>query len=70
MLDAFRPIAAGRSISLTQLVIAWTLHQPGLTHALCGARNRRQAEENAAAGDVRLSEDELQTISDAIIAIE
>jgi len=66
MLDKFRPIAEGRGLTLAQLAIAWTLHQPGVTHALCGARNPEQALENAAPGDVSLSDDELKTIAAAI----
>lgn len=66
MLDKFRPIADAHGLTLAQLVIAWTLHQPGITHALCGARNPEQAQENAAAGDVELSADELATIDGAI----
>ena len=38
-----------------QLAIAWTLAQPGVTHALVGARDERQAEENAWAGSVMLA---------------
>jgi aryl-alcohol dehydrogenase-like predicted oxidoreductase len=68
MLDAFKPIAQAHDITLAQLTIAWTVHQPGLTHALCGARTPEQARENAAAGDVELSGDELKTMSDAIDA--
>jgi len=66
MLERFRPIAEGHQITLAQLAIAWTVHQPGLTHALCGARNRQQAIENAAAGDVGLSTEELAAMERAI----
>jgi len=66
MLDKFRPVADAHGLTLAQLAIAWTLHQPGVTHALCGARNPEQAQENAAAGDVTLSADELATIDGAI----
>lgn len=48
-----------------QIVIAWTIQQPGITFALCGARNPQQASENARAGRVRLSKTEIQTISEA-----
>jgi aryl-alcohol dehydrogenase-like predicted oxidoreductase len=68
MLDQFRPIAERHGITLAQLAIAWTVAQPGLTHALCGARNARQAEENAAAGDIELSESELKTMNEIIAA--
>jgi aryl-alcohol dehydrogenase-like predicted oxidoreductase len=66
MLDKFRPIAETHDISLTQLAIAWTVHQPGLTHALVGARRPDQAEENAKAGSVDLTQDELDAMNAAI----
>lgn len=66
MLDAFKPIAESLRLTLAQLVIAWTLQQPGLTHALCGARNPQQAQENAAAGDVVLDEEERARLDEAI----
>ena len=66
MIDEFRPIAESKGISIPQLVIAWTVAQPGVTHALVGARNPKQAEENAAAGDVVLSDAEITLISGAV----
>ena len=48
------------------MVIAWTLAQPGLTFALCGARNPDQARENAGAGRLRLTETDLEDIARAI----
>jgi methylglyoxal reductase len=67
MLAEFRPVADARGLTLAQLAIAWTIAQPGLTHALCGARNPQQALENAAAGDADLTGDDL-AILDAAIA--
>ena len=67
MLDEFRPIAETHGITLAQLAIAWTVAQPGLTHALCGARKPEQAEENAAAGDVELTEEDIDRINQAIV---
>ena len=69
LLDTIRPIAQKRGITLPQLVIAWTLHQPGVTHALVGARNRQQAEENAAGGGVLLTDEELGMIDRAIVML-
>ena len=66
LLDALRPIAEAHGITLAQLVIAWTISQPGLTHALVGARRPEQALENAVAGDVKLSATDLQTIDAAL----
>jgi len=66
LLDRFRPLAEAHRITATQLVIAWTFHQPGMTHVLCGARTPAQATENAAAGEVRLSDDDLRAMQAAI----
>lgn len=57
------PLAAAHNVTLAQLVIAWTLARPGVTHALCGARDPRQAHENAAAARLVLPPDELAFIT-------
>ncbi len=62
MLDELNPIAENHDISIVQLVIAWTLAQTGVTHVLCGMRNTEQAKENARAGNVKLTDDELSRI--------
>jgi len=66
MLEKIRPIAERHQLTISQLVIAWTIAQPGLTHALVGARTPQQAVENAKAGTVDLSADELATINAAL----
>jgi methylglyoxal reductase len=67
MLDRIRPIAESRGITLAQLAIAWTVAQPGVTHALVGARDPRQAAENARAGAIELTGAEIREI-DAVFA--
>lgn len=62
MLKKLEPIAQGHGCTLAQLALAWTIRQPGVTHALAGARNGKQALENAAAGAVKLSEADLAAI--------
>lgn len=59
LLGQFQSIADKHSCTMAQLVIAWTVHQPGLTHALVGARTPQQAKENAAAGRVELDAEDL-----------
>lgn len=66
MLDAMQPVAEEHGITIAQLVIAWTLHQPGLTHALCGARTPEHVSANASAGDIQLSEDEQEILDSAL----
>jgi aryl-alcohol dehydrogenase-like predicted oxidoreductase len=65
-LEKIKPIAEQKSITLSQLVLSWTLVQPGITIALVGARNAEQAVANAKAGDIVLSADEIKTISDEL----
>jgi aryl-alcohol dehydrogenase-like predicted oxidoreductase len=66
LLDRVRPIASAKGCTLGQLVIAWTIRQSGVTHALVGARDVKQAKENAAAGSLELSEQELGAINGAV----
>jgi methylglyoxal reductase len=66
VLRQLEPIAKEHDATIAQVVIAWTLEQPGVTHALVGARKRKQALEDAAAGDVMLSAEELDNIDQAI----
>ena len=66
LMQVIRPIAEAHGVSPSQVVIAWTLAQPGLTFALCGARNPSQARENAAAGRLRLTNSDLKEITQAI----
>lgn len=60
---ALTPIAADYRVSLAQLMIAWTLAQPGVTFALCGARHAGQAQENAVAGNLELDQTTVTTIT-------
>ena len=60
-----RPLAEAHAAGPAEIVIAWTLCQPGITFALCGARNPNQAKENARAGIIRLDEVELAGITAA-----
>ncbi|TJV45641.1 MAG: aldo/keto reductase, partial [Mesorhizobium sp.] len=63
---ALAPVAEIHQASMAQIVIAWTLAQPGITFALCGARNATQALDNARAGEILLSAAELGTIDAAV----
>ena len=56
------PLGEHWGLSLPQLVLAWTLAQPGITAALVGARNVAQVEENAGAVSVALGRDEIDKI--------
>ncbi len=62
-LDKIKPLAEEKGATLSQLVIAWTLCQPGITVALVGARNEEQVKQNAGAFSVQLSVDEVDLIN-------
>ncbi|MCC8165698.1 MAG: aldo/keto reductase [Planctomycetes bacterium] len=65
-LDAIRPIAEDYSLTLAQLVTAWTVAQPGCTHALLGARSVKQVLENVKGGAVTIDPRALEIIDKAI----
>ncbi|MFW6153684.1 MAG: aldo/keto reductase [Planctomycetota bacterium] len=69
-LDAIRPVAEAHDASLAQLVINWTIHRPGVTAALVGSRNARQATENAQAASFTLKPDETQFINERLDRLE
>jgi aryl-alcohol dehydrogenase-like predicted oxidoreductase len=66
LLDALRGIAAERDCTVSQLVIAWTLQQPAVTVAICGAKRSEQITETALAMQIQLSAAELQQINELI----
>jgi len=65
-LETLRPIADGHKATVAQLVIHWTIRQPGITAALVGARNVQQVRENAAAADLELTSDEMNEINQRV----
>ena len=62
-LGEFGPIASKHDATPGQLVIAWTAGQYEKMHVLCGARNASQVTDNAPAGDIVLTADEMQAMS-------
>jgi Predicted oxidoreductases (related to aryl-alcohol dehydrogenases) len=65
-LKKIKPIADEQGATLSQLVLRWTIEQPGITIALAGARNAEQSVSNAKAIDVRLTEEQLAYIDSEI----
>lgn len=62
-LDKIRPLAADKNVTLSQLVLRWTLAQPGITALLVGARNAEQAVSNAKAVEVTLTTEEIAFVT-------
>ncbi len=65
-LKTIKPIADAHGATLSQTVLAWTIAQQGVSHALVGARTEQQALENAEAGDIVLREQEVHRITELI----
>ena len=65
-LQALRPMADHYRLTFAQLVLAWTIAQPGCTHTLTGVASVKQVEENAIAGMLALSEMDLAYIKNAL----
>jgi aryl-alcohol dehydrogenase-like predicted oxidoreductase len=66
LLDDLRSIAASAGKTVAQVVVNWTIHQPGITAALCGAKRPEQIRETAGAMDWRLSSEQIARIDAAL----
>jgi aryl-alcohol dehydrogenase-like predicted oxidoreductase len=61
--DNLREIANELNVTLSQLVLNWTIHQPGITSALAGARTAEQVLDNVKAVDFCLTNEEIKRIN-------
>lgn len=62
------PIAADLGISMTQLALAWVLHEPNLASAIIGASKPQQVKENASASGIKLDDATLEAINSVLKA--
>ena len=65
-LDRLRLIAAKAGKTVAQIVVNWTIHQPGITAALCGAKRAYQIQETARATGWQLTAEQLAGIDQAL----
>jgi aryl-alcohol dehydrogenase-like predicted oxidoreductase len=65
-LDRLRPIAAETGRSVAELVLNWTIHRPGITVALCGAKRPEQIRDNAGGMGWKLNESQLARVDQAL----
>ncbi|WPF88707.1 aldo/keto reductase [Cyanobacterium aponinum AL20118] len=61
-LSQLQPFADKYNCTLAQIAIAWLIQQPQ-TNAIVGARNAQQAKENAQAGEIELTIEDIKQIS-------
>lgn len=59
IVDAMRPIAERREVSVARVALAWLLHQPHVTSIIIGVRTREQLLDNLAATELKLTAEEL-----------
>jgi aryl-alcohol dehydrogenase-like predicted oxidoreductase len=62
--DRLNEIAAGLGVPTPALAASWTLHTPGVTGAICGARHPDQVDGWLPAGDLLLDTDALSSIEE------
>ena len=62
IIDAMRPIAEAKGVTVAQIAMAWLLHQKAVTSVIIGAKRIDQLEDNLGAVDVALSADELAAL--------
>jgi aryl-alcohol dehydrogenase-like predicted oxidoreductase len=62
LVEHLREIARRHDRFVGEVAIAWTLRHPAVTGAIVGARNARQAEEVMRAGELRLTDEDLDEI--------
>jgi aryl-alcohol dehydrogenase-like predicted oxidoreductase len=65
-LDELRSIARDAGKTVAQLVVNWTIHQPGITAALCGAKRAYQIRETAGAEGWHLTDRQRSAIDEAL----
>jgi aryl-alcohol dehydrogenase-like predicted oxidoreductase len=65
-LNGIKPLAESKGATLAQLVLKWTLSQPGITCVLAGARNKKQVAENIKAEQITISQDEMSYINNQL----
>ena len=69
LLAGWAELAEQYRCSLAQLVIAWTLAQPGVTHALVGGRTASQVVENARGGALTLDATHIARIRQDLVRL-
>jgi aryl-alcohol dehydrogenase-like predicted oxidoreductase len=67
-IDELRNVADSSGRTVAQIVVNWTISQPGITSALCGARRPAQIAETAGAMGWQLTAEQRAIIDAAIAA--
>lgn len=63
LLKQLKPLAEKHNATFAQLIINWTMNQPGIACVLAGARNEDQVRDNVKAMNLKLAKEELDYIT-------
>lgn len=66
VIEGLETLAAQKEVTLSQFSLAWVMAQPGVTSPIIGPRTMEQLEDNLAAANVTLSEDDLKAVDQVI----
>ncbi|RRJ99779.1 aldo/keto reductase [Opitutaceae bacterium TAV3] len=66
VIEPLSALAAAKGVTLAQLALAWTIHQPGITSPIIGPRTLEQLEDNLGALDVTFTEADLSKIDEIV----
>ncbi|WP_445679944.1 aldo/keto reductase [Radicibacter daui] len=67
-IDAMRPTAEARGVSVARIALAWLLHRQSVMSVIIGAKNTDQLADNLAATEIRLTAEEM-TALDSVSAL-
>jgi aryl-alcohol dehydrogenase-like predicted oxidoreductase len=62
VIDAMQPIAKSHGVSVARVALAWLLHKPPVTSVIIGAKTPEQLQDNLAAVDLKLSDEDMATL--------
>lgn len=62
-LEQLKDLASSLNLSIAQLVLRWTIEQPGITCALAGARDAAQVKDNIGAMNAKLNAADIEYIN-------
>jgi aryl-alcohol dehydrogenase-like predicted oxidoreductase len=66
VLEVLRSLAAQKNCTVSQLAVAWVLHQPGVSSAIIGPRTPGQLQDNLAAARISFTTEDFNLLDQAV----
>lgn len=66
VIDALHPLAKKKGCPLSQFVLSWCVHQPGITSPIIGPRTIQQLEDNVKALQVELTNEDREAVDQLV----